>query len=216
MKKKIYLPAIVIAFFVIPSFAQIKKGAIFLGGDIGGSTQKATYSNSTDVSKQNGLNISPVYGKAIKENLVLGLSASINIYNNKSTGSGSEVKQNSYGAAVFIRKYKPIGKSGFSLFAQGDLGYSYSNSKNNPQSTNYSINKRNNVGINLFPGISYTISRKLQLETGLANLLSLNYTTQKQDNGGAIPYSTKANGFSFGSSIDGTSLVYIGFRLLIN
>lgn len=64
--KKIYLTIVTVSLLVCSSNAQIKKGSIFLGGDIGGSIQK-TKSEGVTNNKQNGINISPVFGKAIKE-----------------------------------------------------------------------------------------------------------------------------------------------------
>ena len=129
MKKQFFFIYILTSFFALPSVAQIKKGAIFLGGDIGGSTQKSTYSNSPNTDKQSSFYIAPVFGKAIKENLVFGVNASVRVFNSKTTGTANENKQHSYGASIFLRKYKQIGKSGFSLFAQGNLGYFYNSSK---------------------------------------------------------------------------------------
>lgn len=51
--------------------AQIKKGSTFLGGNLGASTQK-TKSADTAVNSQKGFLVSPVFGKAIKDNLVFG------------------------------------------------------------------------------------------------------------------------------------------------
>ena len=68
--RKILLAIITASLFVNSANAQIKKGSIFLGGDISGSTQK-TKTGGITTNKQNGINISPVFGKAIKDNLVL-------------------------------------------------------------------------------------------------------------------------------------------------
>jgi hypothetical protein len=59
--------------------AHIKKGSIFLGGDIGGTGQK-TESNGITTNKQNGINISAVIGTAIKDNLIAGINAGFGFF----------------------------------------------------------------------------------------------------------------------------------------
>ncbi|MCC7400132.1 MAG: hypothetical protein IT214_01495 [Chitinophagaceae bacterium] len=216
MKKQLLFSFIVTALFSMSSVAQIKKGAIFLGGDIGGSTQKTTYSSSANVNKQSGFYISPVLGKVIEDNLVFGINASVNIFNTKLTGTNNENKQRSYGAGIFIRKYRPVGKSGFSIFAQENLGYSYYKSEVNPLTPGFNSDIRNTISISVSPGISYTLTQRLQLEAGLANILSLNYLTEKQNTGGIFPASSKSNGFSINGSLNGFSSVYVGFRYLLD
>lgn len=212
--KKIYLTIVTVSLLVCSSNAQIKKGSIFLGGDIGGSIQK-TKSEGVTNNKQNGINISPVFGKAIKENLVLGVNAGVGIYKNDNPSTPSDdYKTKSYNAGVFLRKYKNIGASGFYLFAQGGLGVGYYNERLESNFNAYNDLKRINVGINAYPGISYGVSKKLHLETGFANLLSLNYfhETRKVN----TPASTsKTNGFNISSSLNNMSSLYLGFRLLI-
>jgi hypothetical protein len=199
--------------------AQIKKGSVFLGGDIGGSTQ-TTKRNGTKVGSQDGFTILSVFGKAIRENLILGGEAGFSLYNNKNNdlnpGTNSKQKNNSYQAGVFVRKYKLIGKSGFSMFLQGRLGFYY---LSNEYSSSYQATdkiKRYTTGISAYPGISYTVSKRLQLETGFNNLLNLNYFTENREIGGSLGYTDKTNGIGFSSSINNISSLYLGFRLLLN
>lgn len=211
--KKILL-AVTVSVFACSADAQIKKGSIFLGGDIGGSTQ-TTKSGDITTNKQNGLNISPVFGKAIKENLVLGVNAGAGIYKNDDPSTPSdEYKTKSYGVGIFLRKYKNIGASGFYLFAQGGLGVGYYNEKQEGGYTTYNDLKRTSVGINAYPGISYAVSKKLHLETGFANLLSLGYFHETRKVATPI-ITSKTNGFNISSSLNNISSLYLGFRLLI-
>jgi hypothetical protein len=195
--------------------AQIKKGAIFLGGDIGGSTQK-TKTGEIVTGKQKGLSISPVFGKAIKENLILGVNAGLVLYENNTGISANAQKGASYKAGAFLRKYSPIGKSNFYLFLQGGLSINYDKNENvSPPSNLYKI-QRYTVGITGYPGISYTVSKRLQLETGFNNLLNLNYFTEKKEYSSTTYFTEKTNGVSVNSSINNLSSLYIGFRILIN
>ena len=213
--KKILL-AVTVSVFVCSVDAQIKKGSIFLGGDIGGSTLKTKTTNDVTTNKQNIINVSPVFGKAIKDNLVLGGNATFGIYDDNYLEGDWRHKTHSYGAGVFLRKYKSIGTGGFYLFVQGALGGTYTKQEQEgPDPGNFGETKRIAIGVNAYPGISYAISRKLHLETGFNNLLSLNYSNEKRKIGSPV-INYKANGFSISSSLsNATSSLYLGFRLLI-
>lgn len=217
MKKFTFLFFITIFTFIINSEAQIKKGSVFLGGDIGGSTQ-TTKRNGTKINSQDGLVVSPVFGKAIRENLIVGGDAGISFYtndNNPNSGAFTGQKNNSYGAGIFIRKYKPIGKSNFSMFLQGRLGVNYNSNKYSGLSPNFDKTKRYTIVVFAYPGISYTISKRLQLETGFNNLIGLSYFTEKREVSGISSYTEKTNGINVSSSLNNISSLYLGFRILI-
>ena len=213
--KKIFPTIITVSIFVCSASAQIKKGSVFLGGDISGSTQKAK-SGDVTTNKQNGINISPVFGKAIKDNLILGVNAGFGIYNNEYPVNNWEENTSSYNAGIFVRKYKNLASSGFYLFVQGGFGGIYFKQKLKSSSpVDFDETKRVTVGINAYPGISYAVSKKLHLETGFNNLLSLNYFNEKRETGSPVTTS-KTNGFNIASSLNNaTSSLYLGFRLLI-
>jgi hypothetical protein len=218
MKKFTFLFLIYTTTFTTGVNAQIKKGSLFLGGDIGGSTQ-TTKRNGTKVNNQEGLTISPVFGKAIKENFIVGGDAGFILFNNENnpaSGTFTRQKNSSYGAGIFIRKYKPIGKSNFSMFLQGRFGVNYNSNESTNSSSNFDKIKRYTIGAFAYPGISYTVSKRLQLETGFNNLLGLSYFTEKREVGGSFPYTEKTNGVGISSSLNNLSSLYLGFRVLIN
>jgi hypothetical protein len=217
MKKFTLLSIVATLFFTITIQAQIKKGSVFLGGDLGGSTQK-TKKDGLTTNNQNGLNISPVFGKAIKENLILGADIGFGLYENNysALNPSTDQRSNSYHAGVFLRKYKAIGKSGFSAFLQGKLSVEYNSIKYDYSASNFDNRKRNTISVSTYPGISYTVSRRIQLETGFNNLLNLGYFTEKRDVGSLSPYTEKTNGISISSSLNNLSSLYLGFRVLIN
>lgn len=214
--RKILLPFITVLFFSIGGHAQIKKGSIFLGGDIGGSYQN-TKTDDVTSNKISTLNITPVFGKAISENLIAGVSVGINFYNNKYIIDDAQYKTKAYNAGIFIRKYKSIGTDGFYLFVQGGFGASYLKQK----ITGFPVTgldelKRISVGFSAYPGLSYRITKKLHLESGFNNLLTLNYFNEKRDVIDTAPATFKTNGFSISSSLNNaSSALYLGFRLLI-
>jgi hypothetical protein len=215
--RKIFLAIITVSIFVCSANAQIKKGSIFLGGNISGSTQKTKTTDDVTTFKQNVINILPVFGRAIKENLVLGVNVGFGIYDSEyPAGNNINFKASSYSAGVFLRKYKNIGTSGFYLFIQGGLEGGYMTQKQEyPYAPGFDESKRISIGINVYPGLSYAVSKKLHLETGFNNLLSLNYFNEKRENGSPVTTS-KTNGFNIASSLNNaTSSLFLGFRLLI-
>jgi hypothetical protein len=208
-----------ISIFVLSCLhAQIKKGSIFLGGDIGGSTAHTT-SADTAYRKQNGIYISPVFGKAIKDNLVFGVHAGFSLTKDHFYDANPNQETKNYSAGIFLRKYKFIGNSGFSIFVESDFGYSYYQYKTMGPSYNYPSygSKKHSVFMSAYPGLSYTVSKKLQLETGFNELLYFSYWNEKSD---FIQSSTQVssfstNGFAISSSLNNISNLYLGFRLLI-
>ena len=214
--KKFTLIFITSLFIIATANAQIGKGSIFLGGDLGASNEK-TKRNGVETMKQNSLNISPVFGKAIKENLIFGANVTIGLTgsNSSSSGSASDQHNNIYGAGIFLRKYKSLGKSGFSLFLQGNTGFNYNRFKVE-QSGFIDERKRYTVGVSAYPGISYSVSKRLQLETGFNNLVSLNYFNEKRIVASSTSYTEKTNGIGINTSLDNLSSLYLGFRVLLN
>jgi hypothetical protein len=218
--KKSALFLFTIAFIFTGSVnAQIKKGSVFLGGNIGASTQK-TESNGTTVNTMKGVTIAPVFGKAIRENLVLGADIGFGLFKSKNSAQGSpsssDQQSNSYAAGFFIRQYKSIAKSDFYIFLQGNAGINYASNKYNTPPTFFDIRKRYTISVSAYPGISYTISKRLQLETGFSNLLSLNYFMENREVTGSSPYTEKTSGINIASSLTNLSSLYLGFRVLIN
>lgn len=209
----VFLTGVLIFSFALN--AQIKKGSVFLGGDISGSMQK-TKSGGSSENEQNGFTVSPVVGKAIRDNLVFGVNGGIGFSENESASS-SDSKQISYGLGVFLRKYKPLGNSGFYLFLQGGLNFSYYHSE-----LEFAINsfkndtKRYGAGVNAYPGISYAVNKKLHLETGFNNLLYLNYWHEKHEEGISPRTEYITNGFNIGTSLNNISSLYLGFRVLLS
>src|SRR5688500_14694907 len=94
-------------FIVSTANAQISKGSILLGGNLSFSSVK-----SEDGIKQPNLNLnlSPSIGKAIKENLIVGVGLGYSRYRNGPKGSEIEYS-NKYGGDLFVRKYYPLGRN---------------------------------------------------------------------------------------------------------
>jgi hypothetical protein len=209
MKKFHTLIFIASLFIAATTAAQINKGATFLGGDFsfGGGNQKR---NGTELTSWTNIGFSPVFGKAIRQNLILGGDVMFGYSRNK-TAPGTQSNMYTYGLGAFLRKYGQLGKSGFSLFLQPRLGATH-------QREGVSSNSYRAISILLsaYPGLSYRVNRKLQLETGFNNLVSLGYSRSKRTTGTITPLTEISTNFGVSSSLNNISELYAGFRLLIN
>jgi hypothetical protein len=211
--RRLFTLAIIIIFSISLN-AQIRKGSIFLGGDLSGGLSTTKVADST-YNKQNGVNISPVFGKAVKDDLILGGHLNLNFSENDYSGVYPDQSDNSYGGGIFLRKYKAIGKGNLYIFLDGSLNYSYRHYKYG-NSAYSSDMKQNIIYISAFPGLSYAVTKKLHLETGFRNLLNLNYSHEKKIESNLSTTTYTTNHIGFDSNLDNLSTLYIGFRWLIS
>jgi hypothetical protein len=167
--RKTFLLLVIISVSLTSVFAQIHKGTLLLGGDFSASTSKQKF--GTNEYKNSGITFSPLAGKAVKDNLFIGIFASLGYSKNENTPVFSKGSSNSYGAGLFIRKYGVI-KNNLYGFLQGNLGFNYAKS-GNEQTGFSSESKQTSAGINISPGLSYKISKKIHLEAGLRDLAAL-------------------------------------------
>jgi Autotransporter beta-domain len=216
MKKRIVLASIIF-FTAISTKAQINKGLIMLGGDISASTQKISTINSSETYRHNGFMVSATVGKAIKDNFIIGVNAGYGTNKNEYASQINEIKGTSFSGGIFARQYKKIGKGDFYIFLQEGLGVSgFRQRIENTSPASNQETKRTSFSLTAYPGISYAVSKKLHLETGFNNLLSINYFTEKQESNAPSFDPNKTKGFSFSSSLtNATSSFYLGFRLFI-
>lgn len=121
--KKITTLFVIILFVSFNSSAQISKGATLLGGDISAYTEKQD--NNGVENKISGFAFSPVIGKAIKKNLVLGGYLSFAATDNEGINGTLNSKDHFYGLGVFLRKYETVSKN-FYVFIQGGARGGYS------------------------------------------------------------------------------------------
>lgn len=210
MKTKILLSFAILFFAAITTNAQITKGKYLLGGSF------SLY--STDNPSNNSAYVNIQFGKVIEENTVIGIIGSLATANNNIGTQGYKVNQ--YSAGVFYRKYKSLGKNFY--FVQ-EINASFQHSKNY---TNYFSNipqylnvKSNGAIINYIPGISYAVSKRMQVELTMPNLASVSYahvkTIDSQLPSGISPQ--KANNFSANINLNSNFLnnFGIGFKFLL-
>ncbi len=200
--KSLLLPALLLTSLL--SFAQIEKGSTLIGGTLAFST----VNNESNNSKLTAFNISPAIGKALKQNLVLGVDLLYYYSKSKSVGvPANEAKTNGIGGGVFLRQYASLAKKLY-LFGQGRIGTAFYKTEH----TSPAINDYKNFNINLsaYPGFAYSITPRLMLEAGLPNLLQVNYGSQKIENS-----SDKNSSFEILTSLSDGVPLSIGLRVLL-
>lgn len=219
MKQQFLLSVLFLCLVTVTTHAQtISKGSIWLGGNIGYSQSKTDYDgNVTPDYKTSTLSILPAIGKAVNDNLVVGINV---IYQKtKTNNSGASVNESNekfYGGGVFVRRYVPVISR---LYVFGDLdiwarryradGSPYTGSGIKTKT------KGGESGVSLTPGVSVGINKKLQLETGFNSLFSTFYSKRKTTSS-TNGYNYTTESFSAGFNLENQSYFYIGFRLLIN
>ena len=212
MKQRFLLSLLFVCSLVVTTRAQINKGATWLGGQVSYSQSSDKTEGSPVTNKTSGFSVSPAIGKAVKDNLVVGVSAAYHHSKGKS-GSTTTSKYDSYGGGVFIRKYVPVPViSQLYLFGDARVYVNRAIEKGYASSGNLK-NKYWDAGISVTPGISYGVTKNIQIETGVYSLFSARYQkTDKKNNSGE----SKNSSFGAGFSLDNNSPLYIGFRFLIN
>lgn len=203
------------------SKAQILKGATWLGGSVSFSSEVI----KSDPSKIANTNyyLNPAFGKAVKENQVVGAELELS-YGKSKTDNGTLQLKNSeeytVGAAAFKRWYKPLGKN-FYLFGhlRGGISWNDRNVKgNNPQNDQ---NKYQTIAgtISFYPGVSYALTNKVHLESGFNNLAYLQFSSnqfQYLQNGQLVGNKVTTNKFIAGSSLSNQGWFFVGIRVLLN
>ena len=192
--------------------AQISKGAVLIGPNLSFS---ASTSNDTAYQiKQSNFHVSPSVGFATKENTVAGVRLYLGRHRVRYSASTPDFKATLYGAGFFMRRYLPLVKAVY-LFGDGEL---FGNASTGKQKNNDYENttKEARAGLSFYPGISYAVSKRFQLEAGLSNLLAIEYKTLKSE----IVYSTGTTaitdhrGFSASTFVGGSTNFTLGFRFV--
>jgi hypothetical protein len=227
-------------FYIIPSalllstvcHAQIVKGDKLLGGSIGFVRANTNnYGNGSISAPYNSVNFSLSYGKAVKNNTVLGVNTSFG-YSNQNTVQYDAVngtvstnnKMISGGAGIFKRRYVPLGKD-FYFFGQmgATLNYGRSNSANTVVSPSGMVTYQKDIsttgGINLYlyPGFSYQLNNRFMLDISLGNLLDIGYSSTVREVQG-LGKKPAIDVFYLNSNLSLNSLgnVSVGFRVLFH
>jgi hypothetical protein len=220
MKQRFLLSLVFVCAFMVTTRAQISKGAVWVGGNIGYNESKLEPSGTViKPTKTNTFTISPAIGTVVKDNLVVGINLLYSHSKSENDGSTLESKTNSYGGGVFVRKYFPVISR---LYIFGDANVSFTSTKNDRTLANYGngnavkTTSKGWIGsIGITPGIAFAVSKNFQLETSLNNLLGVAYTSSKTT-GPTDYYNGKLHQLTAGVYADGKAQFNIGCRFLLN
>jgi hypothetical protein len=159
------------SFFCVSLNAQF-----FVEGNLGFalSSHKTDYGGTTTKSTENSLFLAPGFGTFISEQVALGLSLDLSFTGGTSgIDPETKTKSSSIGASPFVRYYA-IKWNKLALFGQGNIGFAFSNSSETTGGTKTEGPKDSRYYLTIFPGLSYDINDKLQLQTSL-NFLRFGY-----------------------------------------
>jgi len=174
--KKVLPLAIALLFIGTFVNAQIEKGSVLLGGNIGFGNSK---NENSGIYKQNYLVINPTAGVAVKTNLVAGITVTYGHFKNFADSLTGPQDNTTLGSSIFLRRYFPVAKN-FYVFGQGNLGYNHYHSKE--ENTDYFRDFVSHaVSIDVAPGLAYAVTKRFHLELGLGNLVEVRYETSKLD-----------------------------------
>jgi len=215
MKLKLLFSVVFACTLFTTSYAQINKGSSWVGSSF-------SYGKIQDEAEQPAIpdldiratSIQPAWGVAVKENLVVGIFGNYYKVATK-TGDMRNYREERFGGGVFARRYVPVFKK-FYIYGESRLGYQTTEIKTNEywSGGGYTYtNKGWETGLTLTPGISYGITKNLQLEAGFTSLFNMWYGKSKYS---YDTETTKSNTFRAGANLENLSAFTVGFRFLIN
>lgn len=209
--KKTLLLAITATGISLASYGQINKGTVLLGGSIGAASNKYEQGNSKQ--KNNFLVLSPAAGLAIRTNMVAGLRLSYGRTTSKNDPPNSfSAKTTTYGGGLFLRHYKPLGKS---FYLYGEAAASYDYNEQVQYGTVEAVNKLNSVSLALTPGLTYAVGRRIHLEASINNIVSLGYISGKSYTTNPASSVTKQTSFGFNTNFSASNPLSLGIRLVL-
>ena len=177
------------------------NGQVFTGGNIslhtnGGSQNDGT--TTTDKTSNFNFGLSPKVGIFLSEKVAAGVAFDFEYSRSKIPGNTEIIsKSSTFGFTPFLRYYA-VKVNKFSIFGQGNIGMSFSNSNSKIGGISNDGPKITRVYLSIYPGLAYDLSDKLSLETSL-NFLSLSYNNVTSKNGSDTD---KTSTFNFGTGLD--------------
>ena len=199
--------------------AQIDKGSVLIGGDLGVfSTSDKSSGNTINSSKSTGttLNLNPSIGLAVQNNLVAGINLGFGYL------TGNNQKQRTYDFGVFMRKYKTL-TGHLYFFGEAAISFQYidyvmTDASGSPSRQDV---KASGVNIGFSPGLGYGLTRRWQLEIIFPSVIYLQYTHSETNTTfpiqGGMPMQNRDvnDNFSFNTNLANNFQLAVGLRYLI-
>jgi hypothetical protein len=196
MKKIVFL---LLCFYITTSLC---KSQYFVGGSINFDSQAGHTETDDTITKSTGAfnyTISPQIGKHISEKIDIGFALTFGQhYTNSNQNPETKWKTVSVGFNPFVRYYL-FGLNKFSLYGQLTGIMNFSKTKINTEGNSNEIEEKViNLGVQLYPGISYRLNEKIELMAGI-NLFRFGfYQTFTKTN----DYKESETSFGFGANMD--------------
>lgn len=193
MKKMIVL-AVMGLFGTQFAKAQVAKGDILVGGNVGFTTGSVKPNDAIDdKTTTTDFSISPKVGYALSDTWMIGVFARTSFSTEKEETAGVEDKFNSnmITPGVFVRHYHVIGGSKFAFFGEANVGYGFGQTKQDGTK----LASISGIEANIQPGISYFVTKCFVIEGVFGGLNYMNSTIEAE--GTDIKSKTSAFDFQF-------------------
>lgn len=156
--------------------AQVKKGNVLVGGNVGIATQSNEQDGVDGKTTSTTFNISPKAGYALSDKWMVGVFVGTDFSNskNKTVEPNTELKSTTIAPGVFVRNYHMLGEK-VALFGEANVAYGFGTVKADDTKT-ASVNS---IDANVVPGISYFVNKRFVLEGVFGGI---NYNNSKSTN----------------------------------
>lgn len=206
MKKLIFISVLLIV-TTISANAQYFAGGSFGFNATGGKIK--VDGESTDKTSTRTFSFTPKVGYVLSEKFCLGLELNLTTSRVKTPGNPDEIEKSfTFGLAPFARYYA-FRMNKLALFAQGNIGFSTTTTKNKVGSTTTDGPKTNTFGFGAYPGISYDLNDRISFEA-VVNGFNFGFTSSvvKEKVAGA---DVKDVSNTFGFGVDLNNIATTGF-----
>lgn len=155
--------------------AQVKKGNVLVGGNVGFSTNTVEQDGAAGKQTTTGFNISPKAGYALSDKWMVGVfvGSTFSTYKDERAEPDTESKNNMIAPGVFVRNYHMLGEK-VALFGEANVSYGFGSTKANDTKTY----ENKELQANIVPGISYFVNKRIVLEGVFGGI---NYTNTKNE-----------------------------------
>ncbi|MDR2907012.1 MAG: porin family protein [Bacteroidales bacterium] len=195
---------------VLVSFGMMSQAQIFVGGQLGFTSDK-----TKDVEKTSMLTIAPMVGYQLSDKLAAGVRlnfTSVKGVQFKFMGSDDDliIKAPLFGAELFAQ-YTFLSFGKFSVYADAGIGFGAGKGKVEFGDTKEDQSKVSIFGINVVPVLAYNLSEKITLLANL-NFLELGFmsTTEKDL---TVDPETKTTTTHFGLGVNTNNVASTGLSL---
>lgn len=196
---------VLISVVALVAFAMTANAQLFLGGQLGLTTQggsnetvAGTIKTTTDDLKTTTFTFAPQVGFFLSDNFAVGgyLNFALAKQDNATIFGYDDASQTTIGLTPFARYYF-INSGKLKVAAEGQLGFSYTHRTENSGNIVVSEPKTTSFGFNVRPVAAYSITENIDLEAGL-NVFSFGFSHQSvKEEIGTITTTDKSNRFNF-------------------